>query len=302
MANGYGYEFMDLGNPSALGEPLSRGGGRIAFPSGQVQDYQFNPPSIEDKNEALRAAAARMNEFDIQKREAEEMRALMDDLLQSGKVDDASKVVEQASKFQSIRKFDRNFREAKQRGMDDTTATIYAAQRNLPMLTSSAQGNVINAARQPSEFTSSTGESFAISPTGTWNRLSDPNAVPRPVDLGSGRQGAVFDGKLYPLPTSDKTATPYQQANYWSQQEDKLTDINRRTPANTNEVQNAIARRKFFEAQMGGAVPQGTGASGPINPLPKSKADLEIDKLYEMPNGEGVGRWNGNRFIAVEAK
>lgn len=49
------------------------------------------------------------------------------------------------------------------------------------------------------------------------------------------------------------------------------------------------------------SVPRGTGATGIIHPWPKSKSELVVGDLYEHPTN-GVGRWNGKVFEAVEVR
>lgn len=337
----YGFEFTDLANPSALGEALPRGGGRIAFPSGEVQTYQFMPPSIEERNAALMEAARRAEEFDRQKREAGEMRSLMDDLIQSGKVDDASKVVEQALKFQAIRKYERDFRQAKAANMDDASATAYSMMRNLPMLTSGAQETVAQSTRQPREFTSRTGDQFAIGPTGTMTRVRDPNESPRPVELGGGRQGAVFGGRLYPFAAPKVDALDQGEVLRALQKErdtavkarenlgevgalsfgknakrqqieaadatvQALTDringiIQGGGMASPEEADRAEARRQMLEGQVGGGVPQRT--QGSSGPIvPLPRNKSELSIGTLYDTPKGVMHWNGDRFIPVQTR
>lgn len=122
-----------LEDPSEIGSELPPGAGRIQMPGGDVRSFQFQPPSPEDQNEALRQAAQRQMQFDVQKRIAEQAaqdEQYLRDLQISALADEQKKVIEAAEQSIAMRRLQRDYAAAKASGMPEDQAYLQAAMNN----------------------------------------------------------------------------------------------------------------------------------------------------------------------------
>lgn len=126
------YELTALEDPADMYNELPRGGGRIAFPSGDVRSFQFEPPTPEDQNAALRAAAARAQQFDVLQRNAQQAaldKQEMEDLQANLRVENAAKAVQMAERFQARRAYEREMQAAESEGLTSLQAGARAGAR-----------------------------------------------------------------------------------------------------------------------------------------------------------------------------
>jgi len=297
------YEMTALEDPAERYDALPEGAGRIQEPSGDVRSFQFETPAGFDQGQALREAAIRQTIFDIRRRNAEqaaEEEQARIDAMANAQGQQIQKTLEAAERFRAMKNFKRDIEDGVAMGMSREDATIQSAMSNSLAVGggtgAAAIANALRPIEAPTFGTTESGQPYAVS--GKERRVTfgaRPPALPE--------EGGMSEAKARRVTALEREVAGFQkQIDAGAKGETKRlleAEIARRQPLINKELgvasMPALGPRPMIVPPPG--VSAAAGASGPINPLPKSKSDLEVDQLYDT--SRGVLRWTGQHFEKV---
>ena len=293
------YEMTALEDPAEIGSELPPGGGRIQMPGGDVRSFQFEIPAGSDSPEARRQAALQDMQFDIQKRNAEE--AALDeqsriDMLANIQSEHIQKAMEAGERYRTMRRFKRDIDDGMAMGLDKEQATIQSAIRNM----GEKAAPLVNALRPvapPTFGKTDSGRGYSISGTGRTVRYE-----PDPIE--SPEEGGISAAAARPIAIKQSQANRLaQRINYSLPSDPDLPTLKTNLATLESEIRKMSGDLSKARQPIAppASVATSEGASGPIHPFPKSKADLEANVIYEHPK-VGLVRWNGVRLIPVQSK